>query len=175
MSVASRAWNVQAGSQCVSFCATVGVVTVSLANSKPCHHHSHYYSQLKSLSMCFRFDTTTGIRIGVRALQSSGVPRQTQLRSRRMKLHPPGSVTSSDLRRLVYEIYIKKQHLHTRGAETDNRGTAQYGGMTSGAKPSTGALRQRRRPQQQRAQPGQAAEATGQAQREGPERGRQRG
>ena len=51
-----------------------------------------------------------------------------------------------------------EQHLHTRGAETDNRGTAQYGGMTSGAKPSTGALKQRRRPQQQRAQPGQAAD-----------------
>ena len=60
----------------------------------------------------------------------------------------------------VVGAYIKKQHLHTRGAETDNRGTAQYGGMTSGAKPSTGALRQRRRPQQQRAQLGQAAEAT---------------
>ena len=67
--------------------------------------------------------------------------------------------------------HIKKQHLRTRGAETNDRGTAQYGGMTSGAKPSTEALSQRRRPQQQRAQPGQAAEATGQAQREGPERG----
>ena len=66
---------------------------------------------------------------------------------------------------------IKKQHLHTRGAETDNRGTAQYGGMTSGAKPSTGALKQRRRLQQQRAQPGQAAEATGQAQQGGAGRG----
>ena len=71
--------------------------------------------------------------------------------------------------------YIKKQHLHTRGAETDNRGTAQYGGMTSGAKPSTGALKQRRRPQQQRAQPGQAAEATGQAQQGGAERGAVKG
>ena len=72
-------------------------------------------------------------------------------------------------------LYIKRQHLHTRGAETDNRGTAQYGGMTSGAKPSTGALKQRRRLQQQRAQPGQAAEATGQAQQGGAERGAAKG
>ena len=65
-------------------------------------------------------------------------------------------------------IYIKKQHLHTRGAETndrrqgrspvrrhDLRGEAQYGGTH---------VSQRGRQQQQRAQPGQAAEATGQAQ-----------